>query len=116
MNQLVAGLITLIIAIGGGLITGLILKAIGKWQAVDTVERPGTTVIKLALNVGNIMARNMGEVEALPKEAYFDDSLFFEVHADDKTLVATTTTGEPIVFDQNQMERMSSLASKVSEI
>ena len=81
---------------------------------MDTVERPGSTVMKLALNVGNIMAaKNMREVESLPKEAYFDDTLFFEVRG---TLVATMSTGEAITFDAHQLKRMSSLATTVSEI
>ena len=60
------------------------MRAIGRWQAMDEMKRPGSTVIQLAINVGNIMTNKLGIREALPENAYFDDNLFFEVHGDEK--------------------------------
>ena len=52
---------------------------IGRWQALDQLQRPGSTVIKLAVNIGNAFTHHLGIREALPQDAYFDDDLFFEV-------------------------------------
>ena len=58
---------------------GIILNMIGRWQALDQLQRPGSTVIKLAVNIGNAFTHHLGIREALPQDAYFDDDLFFEV-------------------------------------
>eukprot|EP00094_Tigriopus_californicus_P000211 TCALIF_00205-PA protein Name:"Similar to rhbg-a Ammonium transporter Rh type B-A (Xenopus laevis)" AED:0.58 eAED:0.58 QI:0/0.22/0.1/0.6/0.44/0.4/10/0/697 len=93
LNQLWAGLITIAFAITGGIVTGFILNLIGRWQAMDDMNRPGSTVVKLALNVGNAFTQQLGIREALPRDAYFDDNLFFEVHNDEKTLIVTQHDG-----------------------
>lgn len=59
LNQLYAGLVTFGIAIAGGLFTGFILKIIGKFQSLRDTRKPGSTVIKLALNVGNIFTEHV---------------------------------------------------------
>ncbi len=109
VNQLLAGLVTLAIALVGGVITGLLLRYVGRWQALDNEYRPGSTVVKLALNIGNVFTTQVGVREALPKDAYFDDNLFLEVSADDKhVLVATQHTGEVSKYDTDlQMKRVS---------
>lgn len=40
-----------------------------------TLQRPGSTVVKLVLNVGNIMSKMYMKEEAMPKDAYFDDNM-----------------------------------------
>ena len=59
--------------------SGILLNMIGRWQALDQLQRPGSTVIKLAVNIGNAFTHHLGIREALPQDAYFDDDLFFEV-------------------------------------
>ena len=108
VNQLLAGLVTLGIALVGGAVTGLILKYIGKWQALDNEYRPGSTVIKLALNIGNVFTTQVGVIDALPKDAFFDDDLFFEVHPDEKAMVTTQHDGGVGQYSQDlQMKRVS---------
>ncbi len=59
------------------------MRAIGKWQAQDF--RKGATVLKLAANINTVLTNSLGGMEeALPKESYFDDNLFFLVHEDAK--------------------------------
>ena len=54
------------------------------------------------------MSRQVGVKEALPKDAYFDDNLFFEVNADDHVIMATQHTGELTKFSSDlQMRRVS---------
>ncbi len=55
------------------------MHLVGEWQAIDMQPRPGSTVVKLALNVGNVFTKHVGMHGALPKDCYFDDDLFFEV-------------------------------------
>jgi hypothetical protein len=79
-NQLVATVVTVIFAIIGGSITGLIMKLIGRFQRLDETYRHGATVVKLALAVGNISGGGIGLNHMMPQEAFFDDNLFFEVN------------------------------------
>ena len=37
------------------------MRKIGEWQALDAERRPGSTIVKLALNVGNIMTTKVRE-------------------------------------------------------
>ncbi|XP_059087047.1 ammonium transporter Rh type B-B-like [Tigriopus californicus] len=110
LNQLWAGLITIAFAITGGIVTGFILNLIGRWQAMDDMNRPGSTVVKLALNVGNAFTQQLGIREALPRDAYFDDNLFFEVHNDEKTMIVTQHDGHKAEYNHtHQAKRMHSI-------
>merc|ERR1719244_1308730 len=74
-RQAMAMLVTLLFAIVGGLITGLILRQIAKMQSM---YKKGLTVVRLALNIGNIMDGSVGVGHHIPKEKLFEDDLFFE--------------------------------------
>ena len=67
--QAAAMLVTMVFALVGGLVTGLILKFIGKHQMK---YKPGTTIVKLALNIGNVLAPHN-----VPKDKMYDDDLYF---------------------------------------
>jgi len=83
VNQLLAFVVTMIIATVGGLLTGFILKAIGHVQELDK-PRQGTTVMKMAQSVQGSIASAMGlEIEEFD-ENLFSDEMFFEVHHDEK--------------------------------
>merc|ERR1711935_49196 len=83
VNQLLAFVVTMIIATVGGLLTGFILKAIGHVQELDK-PRQGTTVMKMAQSVQGSIASAMGlEIEEFA-ENLFSDEMFFEVHHDEK--------------------------------
>jgi hypothetical protein len=89
---------------------GFILNLIGRWQAMDDMNRPGSTVVKLALNVGNAFTQQLGIREALPRDAYFDDNLFFEVHNDEKTMIVTQHDGHKAEYNHtHQAKRMHSI-------
>ena len=79
-NQLVALIVTLAIAMVGGSITGFIMRQIATFQRLDETYRHGGTVMKLALNVGNITGGGIGLPHLMPEAAFFDDDLFFEVN------------------------------------
>ena len=67
--QFAAMLVTMAFALVGGLVTGAILKFIGKHQMK---YKPGTTIVKLALNIGNVLAPHN-----VPKDKMYDDDLYF---------------------------------------
>lgn len=80
VNQFLAFVVTMVIAVVGGVITGLIMKGIGRWQALDQMKKPGSTVIILARQIVGAFTEQMGfEKTALAQEDLFDDNLFFEV-------------------------------------
>ncbi len=41
------------------------MKLIGEFQSLDSDRRPGSTVIKLVLNVGNVMTKGVRATEAI---------------------------------------------------
>jgi len=84
--QLAASAVTMIFAIGGGAITGFIMKAIGRWQHLDSAYHKGMTVMKLALQVGKITSGAANIETSMPMEVYFDDNLFFEVHDEEDAM------------------------------
>jgi ammonium transporter Rh len=113
-NQLVATVVTVIFAIIGGSITGLIMKLIGRFQRLDETYRHGATVVKLALAVGNISGGGIGLNHMMPQEAFFDDNLFFEVN-EDKAINVMDEVGRLVKFDAKHHSRSSNLnAAKVS--
>ena len=67
--QFAAMLVTMVFALVGGVVTGVILKFIGKHQMK---YKPGTTIVKLALNIGNVLAPHN-----VPKDKMYDDDLYF---------------------------------------
>ncbi len=85
--QLAALVVTLVIALGGGFATGVIMRLVGKLQGLDDMKPQGRdAVVKLAMS-----ARN-GETDTevvesnallLPEDAYFEDNVFFEVNEDE---------------------------------
>ena len=83
VNQFLAFLVTMVFAIFGGLMTGFILKAIGHVQELDK-PREGTTVMKMAASIQGSIASVAGFQAINPEEALFSDSIFFEVHEDEK--------------------------------
>jgi ammonium transporter Rh len=83
VNQLIASVLTFVIAITGGGLTGLLLRWIGKWQNLDSAYYKGMTVLKLIQSVGKIAGGTIDQSMMVnPSDNYFDDSLFFEVHED----------------------------------
>ena len=67
--QAAAMLVTMAFALVGGLVTGGILKFIGKHQMK---YKAGHTIVKLALNIGNVLAPHN-----VPKDKMYDDDLYF---------------------------------------
>ena len=67
--QAAAMLVTMAFALVGGLLTGGILKFIGKHQMK---YKAGHTIVKLALNIGNVLAPHN-----VPKDKMYDDDLYF---------------------------------------
>ena len=57
-------------------VAGFILKYIGKHQMK---YRPGHTIMKLALNIGNVLAPHN-----VPKDKFYDDDLYFAGEADEE--------------------------------
>jgi hypothetical protein len=83
VNQLIASVLTFVIAITGGGLTGLLLRWVGKWQNLDSAYYKGMTVLKLIQSVGKIAGGTIDQSMMVnPSDNYFDDSLFFEVHED----------------------------------
>merc|ERR1719242_1951764 len=74
--QFAAMLVTMGFALVGGSFTGFILKYIGKHQMK---YRPGHTIMKLALNIGNVLAPHN-----VPKDKFYDDDLYFAGEADEE--------------------------------
>lgn len=84
INQLIASVLTFVVAIVGGSFTGLFLRFVGQWQNLDSSYYKGMTVMKLVLSVGKIAGGTIDpDMMVNPSEQYFDDSLFFEVHGED---------------------------------
>merc|ERR1711936_394176 len=83
VNQLIASVLTFVIAITGGGLTGLLLRWVRKWQNLDSAYYKGMTVLKLIQSVGKIAGGTIDQSMMVnPSDNYFDDSLFFEVHED----------------------------------
>jgi len=83
--QLLALVVTILIALVGGAVTGMIMRMIAQFERLDEHHRPNQTILKLALSVGNLTGKALGvRGNIMPEEAYFDDHLFFEVHEDEK--------------------------------
>ena len=72
--QLLALVITVVIAIVGGAITGLIMKMISKFQGLGEYQKKMEMLQKLG-KAGASADRNN-----IASEAFFDDHLFFEVN------------------------------------
>lgn len=84
LNQFLAGVVTMAIALVGGACTGLILRWVGKLQATDGPSSlANSTIAKLAIAVGNVILDTHSKAnerhDAFPKDCMFDDNLFFEV-------------------------------------
>jgi len=79
--QLAAMLVTLVFAVVGGLLTGQLLKIVGKHQIS---YKKGQTILKLALNIGNVMTPGHN----LPKDAMFDDDAYFYKEDDEDELIS----------------------------
>ncbi len=91
--QLLALVVTILIAVVGGSITGMIMRMIAKFERLDEHHRPNQTILKLALSVGNLTGQALGvRGNIMPEEAYFDDHLFFEVHEVMKSEVTYVNT------------------------
>jgi len=74
-RQLAAMVVTLVIAIVGGFLTGYILKFVAHQQIR---YKPGSTITKLALNIGHVMVpRN------IPKDFHFDDQGYFAMEEEE---------------------------------
>lgn len=83
--QLLALIVTILVALVGGAVTGIVMRIIANFERLDEHHRPNQTILKLALSVGNLTGKALGvKGNLLPDEAYFDDHLFFEVHEDEK--------------------------------
>lgn len=78
--QLAAMLVTLVFALVGGLLTGKLLKIVGKHQIT---YKKGQTILKLALNIGNVMTPGHN----LPKDLLFDDDAYFYKEDDKDELI-----------------------------
>ena len=79
--QLLSLIVTIIIALVGGAVTGMVMRMIANFERLDEHHRPNQTILKLALSVGNLTGKALGvKGNLFPEEAYFDDHLFFEVH------------------------------------
>ena len=74
LNQLKAAAVTLAIAVGGGLATGLLLRAVGRWQHLDE-----------AVHKGMICKSSGVEVDPPFEQAKrcYDDHMLFLVNEDD---------------------------------
>lgn len=72
--QLVALIVTMVIAIAGGVITGFIMKMIAKFQGLGDYTKKMEMLQKLG-KAGASADRNN-----IASEAFFDDHLFFEVN------------------------------------
>ena len=74
-RQFAAMVITMVFAVVGGLVTGLLMK----WVAKSTsTYKKGATVAHLAMNISNVMTYHAHPAN-LPKEMLFDDNAFFMV-------------------------------------
>jgi len=74
--QLAAMIVTMVFAVVGGFITGHILKFVASKQVA---YKPGSTITKLALNIGNVMVpRN------IPKDFQFDDQGYFALEEEEE--------------------------------
>jgi len=68
--------LTLIIAILGGLVTGYIMRKVGEKMSL---KQHGVTVAHLVLNVGNITSGLAGSKMALTPDMLYDDNAYFHV-------------------------------------
>jgi len=104
INQLIATIVTFVIAIVGGSMTGLLLHYVEKWQHLDDAYHKGMTILKLALSVGSLTAGaiEVGAVE-MPVDCYFDDNIFFHVHEDNDA--ESTLEQNVIIKDKSGQER-----------
>lgn len=74
--QAAAMLVTMAFALVGGTLTGGILKYIGAHQMK---YKMGHTIMKLALNIGNVLAPHN-----VPKDKMYDDDLYFANEEEDE--------------------------------
>jgi len=74
--QMAAIVLTLIIAILGGLVTGYIMRKVGEKMSL---KQHGVTVAHLVLNVGNITSGLAGSKMALTPDMLYDDNAYFHV-------------------------------------
>jgi len=89
--QLAAMVVTLVFAVVGGFITGHIMKFVARKQMK---YKPGSTITKLALNIGNVMMpRNVPT-----NFAFDDDGYFYKEEEEDE---------EPIVYGNSNKGFMS---------
>jgi len=73
-------LITMVFAVVGGAVSGLIMKWVAHFQHL---YKTGSTVARLALNVGNVVTFHTDNTN-LPKEMLFDDNAYFYQESDDE--------------------------------
>merc|ERR1712080_515481 len=78
-RQFATMLITMAFAVVGGLATGLVMKWIATFQSP---YKKGATVVRLALNVGNVLSLNTSPAN-LPKDLLFDDYAYFHQEDDE---------------------------------
>jgi len=67
--QIAAMAVTMVFALVGGFLTGILLKFVAKHQMK---YKKGSTITKLALNIGNVMVPR-----SVPKTSLFDDDGYF---------------------------------------
>jgi len=79
-RQFAAMLITMVFAVVGGAVSGLIMKWVAHFQHL---YKTGSTVARLALNVGNVVTFHTDNTN-LPKEMLFDDNAYFYQESDDE--------------------------------
>jgi ammonium transporter Rh len=80
INQLIASIVTLVVALVGGALTGLLLHYIERWQHIDDAYHRGMTILRLALSVGSLTSGVVDATAHMPVDAYFDDNVLFWHH------------------------------------
>lgn len=91
-RQFAAMIVTLAMAVVGGLITGLLLKWVARMQN-DEKYRKGRTVARLALNIGNILEGIIPGNHNIPKDMMFDDDLYFAKEEEETEHLISFTGG-----------------------
>ena len=94
------------------MIAGVVMKAIGNWQHLDSAYHKGMTVMKLALSVGKITSGAAKIQSHMPIDAYFDDNLFFEVNEDedvaqDQTVIIRDDAGKTHQYRRQSVATLS---------
>jgi len=115
INQLIATIVTLVVALVGGALTGLLLHYIERWQHIDDAYHRGMTILRLALSVGSLTSGVVDATAHMPVDAYFDDNIFFEVHEDneaemmpEQNVVIKDKTGQERKFRRQSISTINS--------